>query len=190
MRAAAEVFSAAGVDVSLEEIARHAGVGASTLYRHFASKDDLVRAVIQQAFTDEVEPVLSRALGGQVEPLQGLISVLEAAVAMASRHRNALAATKQPGRISLDLAPSFFRRLAVVLSCAQDQGAVRADLRDADLPRLFAMVATTMWFDRSGDGWRRYLALLVEALRPDATTSLPPLIATEGDELPTMNPFH
>jgi AcrR family transcriptional regulator len=54
VRAAGQVFADSGVDVFLEEIARRAGVSPATLYRHFANKHELVRAVIEQAFVDQV----------------------------------------------------------------------------------------------------------------------------------------
>jgi AcrR family transcriptional regulator len=175
VQAADEVFAASGVDGSLEEIARRAGVGAATLYRHFASKDDLVHAVIEQAFDDQVEPALQHALDDEVDALAGLVAVLEAALGMASRHRNALAAAKRPGHIPLNLARSFFDRLSILLIRAQAQGLVRQDLQPRDLPRLVGMLITTMWFDETGEGWRRYLALLVDALGLESTTPLPPL---------------
>ncbi|HEY1704518.1 MAG TPA: helix-turn-helix domain-containing protein [Trebonia sp.] len=180
MRAAGEVFAASGVDVSLEGIARHAGVGAATLYRHFASKDDLVRAVLELAFAEQVEPVLQGALDGDGDAGGDLVRVIEAALQMATANRNALAAVKGPQRIPLDLAPSFFQRLAGVLTRAQRQGAVRGDLRAADLPRLVAMLITAMWFDESGNEWRRYLSLFQDALAPAASSPLPPLGAAAG----------
>jgi AcrR family transcriptional regulator len=180
VRAAAEVFSAAGTGASLEEIARRAGVGAATLYRHFATKEDLVRAVLEQAFAEQVEPVLERALDDGGNAGVGLVRVIDAALEMAAANRNALAAVKGPQRIPLDLAPSFFRRLAEVLSRAQREGTVRGDLQAADLPRLVAMLITAMWFDESGEEWRRYLSLLEDALAPGAASPLPPLGAAAG----------
>jgi AcrR family transcriptional regulator len=189
VRAASEVFVSSGVDVSLEEIARHAGIGAATLYRHFATKEDLVRAVLELAFAEQVEPVLAGALDAEGNAGAGLVRVLEAALTMAAVNRNALAAVKRPHRIPLGLAPSFFRRLAKVLAQAQREGAVRADLQAADLPRLVAMVITTMWFDEAGDGWRRYLSLLEDALVPGAASPLPPLGTAAQPDFPPPGRF-
>jgi AcrR family transcriptional regulator len=58
--AARDAFTAHGPEVSLDEIARRAGVGPTTLYRHFADKDDLVQAVLDDLIAsvrDDVDPV-------------------------------------------------------------------------------------------------------------------------------------
>jgi AcrR family transcriptional regulator len=178
---ATDVFSTVGVDVSIEKIARTAGVGPATLYRHFANKDELIRAVLRQAFADNVEPALRTATEDEPDAFTGLVTALRAAVAMAAGQRNALAASKRPGQMPLDLAPVFFTRLAPILIKAQEQGSVRADVEPADLPQLLSMLLSTMWFDESEVGWRRYLGLLLDALRPNAATPLPPLLRSNPD---------
>jgi AcrR family transcriptional regulator len=186
--------------VFLEEIARRAGVGAAILYRHFPSKDDLVRAVIEYAFADQVEPVLRRALHEEQDALTGLVTVLEAAMTMISQHRNAVAAARQPGQFPVDVVAPFFERLAIVLAKAQQQGTVRSDLRADDLPRLTLMVLNTMWLNDVPDNWRRYLMLLLDALQPAAarplppvtpvTAPLPPLTPQDGATVETQSPPH
>ena len=49
---ARELFAARGVEVPVEEITHHAGVGMGTLYRHFPTKGDLVDAVLEDAFAE------------------------------------------------------------------------------------------------------------------------------------------
>lgn len=170
--AAAAVFAESGVDVPLDGIARRAGVGIATLYRHFASKDDLVKAVIERAYADEIAPVLDRALRA-ADARQGLVEALEAAMTTMSRHRHAVAAGKH--RAALDLITSFLDALTVLLTRAQSQGTIRADLRPDDLPCLVGMLVSTVRHDTPAapPRWPRYLALLLDALRPDHPTELP-----------------
>src|SRR5437867_11035037 len=52
---ARELFATAGVDVSVEEITHHAGLGMGTLYRHFPTKDDLIDAVLEDAFAEIIQ---------------------------------------------------------------------------------------------------------------------------------------
>jgi AcrR family transcriptional regulator len=194
VRTAEQVFAGSGVDVHLEEIARRAGVSAATLYRHFASKDDLVRAVVEHAFANEVEPVLLRALHDEKDALTGLVTALEAAMAMIAQHRNALAAARQPGQFPVDVVAPFFERLAIILARAQRQGTVRADLHADDLPRLTLMVLNTMWLNDAPDNWRRYLVLLLDALQPSAARPLPSVTPVTAplrlpDERPLRSPL-
>ena len=59
LAAAGEVFADAGADASLEAVARRAGVGVGTLYRHFPNRDALVEAV----YRNEVDQLAGRAGG-------------------------------------------------------------------------------------------------------------------------------
>src|SRR5882724_12610526 len=71
LRAAGEVFGAAGPDASLDEIARRAGVGNATLYRHFPTRRDLLVAVC----VEEVEELcaLGEGLATSARPAQALV---------------------------------------------------------------------------------------------------------------------
>jgi AcrR family transcriptional regulator len=71
--AAREAFTAAGPDVSLEDIARRAGVGATTLYRHFPARDDLVHAVLDDLITTVREG--AEATAHVADPLQAFESM-------------------------------------------------------------------------------------------------------------------
>jgi AcrR family transcriptional regulator len=55
--AAAGAFAELGAEVTLEEVARRAGVGVATVYRRFRNRDQLVRAVVAHVLTAEIEPV-------------------------------------------------------------------------------------------------------------------------------------
>ena len=60
LTAASEVFNERGLDVSLDEIARHAGVGVGTVYRRFRTKEELIEALMQVAVYAGV-PAANRA---------------------------------------------------------------------------------------------------------------------------------
>lgn len=187
VRAAEQVFMESGTDGPLEEIARRAGVGVATLYRHFASKADLARAVVEHAFAEQVEPALQRSLDDSQDALTTLVTALESVMTMIARNRNALEAAKQPGQFPTGLVGHFYGRLAVTLARAQQQGTVRADLDAEDLPRLTMMVLNTMWLNDTPDNWRRYLMLLLDALQPAAARPLPPVTPVTA-ALPALTP--
>src|SRR4051812_42378530 len=73
--AAREVFAERGLDASLDDVARRAGVGVGTAYRHFANKHELVAAIFQQAIV-EIAALAQTALAAQ-DPWDGLVQFLE-----------------------------------------------------------------------------------------------------------------
>lgn len=74
LRAASEVFTERGLEVSLDEVARHAGVGVGTVYRRFRTKEDLVEAL----FVDRIEEVaaLAEKAAQDPDPWSGLASFM------------------------------------------------------------------------------------------------------------------
>ncbi len=172
--AATEVWAETGPDAPLEEIARRAGVGVATLYRRFASKDDLVRACLEQAIDEELEPALARA-AHDPDPWHAAATTLEAALGMVAHHRSTLAAARNHEAITRRLEAPLVDSLWTVIARAQKAGAVREDLEPRDRPSLPSMVRSTMGPERAGEGWRRYLALVLDGLRSEAAGPLPPL---------------
>jgi AcrR family transcriptional regulator len=175
------VFVTDGAEVALDDIATAAGVGPATLYRHFANKDELINAVLRHGFAAQVEPMLRHALATEPDGWTGLTTGLAAALRVAEGLRGAIAGRKQPGRIDADLLPDFFGLLAPILAKAQEQGSIRRDICPTDLPRLMSMLLSTTSFDGNGDGWPRYLALLMDALRPEVASQLPALELANSD---------
>lgn len=109
VRAARDVYAELGPDVPLDEVARRAGVGIATLYRRFPDKGALLRAVIDQQFTQDVLPAIDRALTDE-DPRRGLASVLEAALASAADEHHVLTAARNAGVLSPRSAPASSTR--------------------------------------------------------------------------------
>jgi AcrR family transcriptional regulator len=182
MREAREAFAELGADVSLEEIARRAGVGVATLYRRFVNKEELIGAIVRWRYDERVQPVVDRALADE-DPWRGMVSLLEAAVGMAAEERPVLLAAGDLREVTAPYASRYFPALAAIAGRARERGQVRADLADADLPRLLYMLVATLRLPDGQDAWRRYLGLLLDALRPTAATPLPPA-PPDGGGLP------
>ena len=181
LRAAGDAFAELGSEVSLEEIARRAEVGVATLYRRFPNKETLVRALLETKFDEQVQPAIERALSAD-DPWQGLVSVLEATIALASRSKTILKAARELSPVTGELVTRLLNGLAEIMRRAQEKGLVRADLTPDDLPRVVVMLtATTRMSDRpDAEDWRRYLALLLDGCRPDAAHPLPPATPLTG----------
>jgi AcrR family transcriptional regulator len=175
------VFTEAGPDASLEEIARRAGVGIRTLYRHFPNKADLVRAVLSQSVAEDLAPAIDGALEDE-NPLRGFTTLIETAVAMVTREDNTLAAAKHAGTLTPELSAAFFNALTLLARRAQQAHLLRADLVEEDLPRIMAMITSVLRsMDPATEGWRRYLGFILDGLSPAAASvqpSAPPVVAT------------
>jgi AcrR family transcriptional regulator len=173
--AAAEVFSERGLDAGMDEVARRAGVGHATVFRRFPSKD----ALVSELLLDRMRAVLDlceRCL--EDEPEAGFRRFLDEAVALQIADRSlfdALGGRVPPGEELLAAQQRVLGRIALILERAQAAGAIRADVTAADVPFLVAGVsfAGGPCARFSGDVWRRYLAIVLDGLRPDGAAPLP-----------------
>jgi AcrR family transcriptional regulator len=177
LEAAAQAFAEGGIDVPAEEIARRAGVAKGTLFRHFPTKGDLVAAVV----IDRMAAL--RTLIGEVTAKRppGVVAVAEImarGAAMLAADRSFFdAAMPQVGvegellreKLALEAA------LDELVAAAQACGEVRADVSGVDLAMLMMAATNTCapTQDTHPDLWRRYVALMIDSLRPGETTPLP-----------------
>ncbi len=173
---ARSLFARDGVDVSVDDITREAGVGMGTLYRHFPTKEELIDAVLEDAFDDLVQ--LAEEAVAAKDAWAGFAGFLEQALAQhaANRGLKDVLASHQQGR---DRAQAMRERIRPLLrqmiERAQGQGTLRADVTAEDIPLVFwtggRVIETTGAV--APDYWRRYLGLLLDGLRAEAATPLP-----------------
>jgi AcrR family transcriptional regulator len=174
LRAAREVYGEQGPDAPIEAIARRAGVGERTLYRRFPTKGDLVRAALDQSIAEDLSPVIERARRAD-DPLRGLTDLIEAAVSLGAREHHILAAARKAGSLTTDVSAELNDALGDLTRRAQQAGLVRADVIPDDLPRIVVMLNSVLWtMDLGSDGWRRYIALMLDAITTDEPQPLPP----------------
>jgi AcrR family transcriptional regulator len=145
VEAARQVFAAHGVDASMEAIAKQAGVGVGTLYRHFPKRIDVVEAVYRTD-VDELVGAAETAVAEQ-EPWPALVTWLHAFLRYGAGKRTLLselyeAFDKHPdlkviSRARIDAA------MELVLGRARDAGAVRGDVDGADLMALLGPMCSS-----------------------------------------------
>ncbi|MCX4674686.1 TetR/AcrR family transcriptional regulator [Streptomyces sp. NBC_01433] len=136
-------FAEHGTDASLEDIARRAGVGIGTLYRHFPNRHALMNAVFQEALSALLER--SRELAGAEQPCRALVEWLGAIVTHAGEYRGLAQALMSASRDETSALAQCHTPLreagARLLSRAQESRAVRADVSIDDLLQLTNAIA-------------------------------------------------
>jgi AcrR family transcriptional regulator len=141
---ARDVVTEEGADASLRDIARRAGVGLGTLYRHFPRREVLLEALLRESF----DALAAKAgdLQASASPGQALTAWLEEAVAVAHTYRGAIdamvTAIADPGS-ALHASCHGMRAAGTrLLIRAQEQSEARADLDGTD---LFALLGALAW---------------------------------------------
>jgi AcrR family transcriptional regulator len=162
--AAAKVFAAQGLDASVEEIARVAGVGIGTLYRRFPNKEALITELVQ----DLLDVMSQLAIEGLQKPDgTGLEFFLVESSAYQAKHRGCLARlwNTDPDNESIR---NVRATISTLLDDAKAHGRVRAELTSTDLTvamwSIRGVIETTR--EHAPEAWRRYLEIVVAGLRP------------------------
>lgn len=161
LAATSELFAEQGVDVSAREIAARAGVGVGTLYRHFPARDDLVDAVLAEAFGAYLAAA-ERALDAG-DGWTGFAGYLEAALAISIENRALLTVVHghATGRERVDALRRRLRPLIRrLVERAQAEGALRTDFRVEDVALALAAGAPLEAGER-----RRHLRFFLDGLR-------------------------
>jgi AcrR family transcriptional regulator len=179
LEVARDAFAEDGLSVTLDEIARRAGVGVGTVYRRFPDKEQLIDALFEERI-GEVVALAAAALRCD-DAWEGLVSFLEGATAAHADDRGlkevALSGTHGLERVARarELMLPLVTRL---VARAQEQGTLRPDLEPTDLPLLQLMLGSLSECTRDVDPqiWRRFLGILTDGLRTrrDSPSALAP----------------
>ena len=162
--AAKAAFAEAGADVSLEEIARRAGVGIGTLYRHFPTRDAIVAAVYRrevQQMADAAARLLTSSAPGEAlhEWMRLLVDY------MATKKLVASALGSMSGEIYASSGLRIIDAITLLVERARAAGDIRADADPNDIWR--ALIGFT--YGNAGPGWEasalRLIDILMDGLR-------------------------
>lgn len=140
LEVAYDTFAAEGLSVPIDEIARRAGVGAGTVYRHFPTKEDLYRAVVEDRIGNIVEQ--GRALASTDDP-GALFTFLRSIVLQWGATDRGLADALAGIGIDIetalpDVEDDFLQMLADLLRAGQKARAVRPDLDVRDVKAILS----------------------------------------------------
>ena len=167
LEAAEAVFDARGTTASTEEVAREAGVGIGTVFRHFPTKEALLEAVYVTRLRNLAAE--AEALASGAEPGEAFFAFFARVVGYAAT-KNALAAALTEAGVDVsettaETGQGLKRALAALLEHAQEAGTVRRDVGPAEV--LTLLVGASQAAERFGGGGvrDRALAVILDGLR-------------------------
>lgn len=171
LEAAETVFAAKGTSAPTEEVARAAGVGVGTVFRHFPTKEALLEAVLHvrlHRFVDEAEAVVAQ---NSADAGAAFFSFLTSWVEMSSAKTAYFEALSAAG-VNVEFARHeigirLLGALGVLMGRAQEAGAVRSDLVVAELiPVIIGTAKAAEHVGADGALRDRIIAVLFDGLRP------------------------
>lgn len=182
---ARELFARRGLDVTLDEIARNAGVGVGTAYRRFANKDALIEAL----FEDQLDRMVRLATESldKVGTWDGFVEAIGSFTAQMAADRglrDVVFRNYGRGDRIAKLRERFVPTMEAVVRRAQEAGVLRADAAPTDLPIIEIMIGVVDVFAepvRAGL-YPRYLTLILDGLRARPGLTPLPVPALTNDE--------
>ncbi|AWB92271.1 TetR/AcrR family transcriptional regulator [Aeromicrobium chenweiae] len=174
LAAAEDEFAERGLAASISDIARRAGVAKGTVFRHFATKEELVAAIVCEQLDALAE--VARSQLSAPDPEVGLVEFLTVTAARQhERDLSFLQAVTQTDSAVTALRDELHALVEQLVGRARDAGVLRSDVTGTDVWVLMCAPIHAVGYvsDPAPDLWRRYLALIFDGLRPDGAHPLP-----------------
>ncbi|XVQ11338.1 TetR/AcrR family transcriptional regulator [Spirillospora sp. CA-255316] len=164
LREARAAFAESGVEASLEDIARRAGVGIGTLYRHFPTRDALLEALLRDGF-DALAAQAREAPGTRDALAAWALDLMESSTAYRGLTTAFVTTLRDESTELYASCKAMNAAGSDLLARAQQAGEIRADV---EAPEFLTMIYGIAWADEQAQGGRaeRLLGLLLDGLRP------------------------
>lgn len=177
LNAARRVFAEQGLDASMTQVARQAGVGIATLYRRFPTREDLIAAAFADKMTiyaDAIEQAMT-----DPDAWHGFCTYVERVCEMqAADHgfTNVLTMTFPAARSLEAERARAYRGFSELIARAKSSGKLRLDFSDKDLVILLMANAGVIQATRSHapEAWRRLVGYMLQSFKAPADEPLPP----------------
>lgn len=184
LEAARDLFASQGLEPNLNDVAHHAGVGVGTVYRRFASKEELLEAIFEDGINQLT--VLAESALRQPDSWQGFAWYVErmCEITATDRGLREIVFSKAYGG---DRVTAAQERLVPVLKHlverARADGHLRPGVSSTDMPIFGLLAGTVSEFAGHVDAelWRRYVAVILDGLRHRRDQSSLPVAALDDD---------
>jgi AcrR family transcriptional regulator len=166
--AAREVFAESGLDAQIDDVARRAGVGVGTVYRHFPTKEALLGELVRQKFRIFTANA-RQALEQDDDPFEVFAGLLRSNAEVCVRDAAIQRVLSGFGNHVAMHAGAELEELneptSELMDRAQRAGSMRPDVSVRDIPMLMCGVSATMAQEGPEFDWRRHLELVIDMLR-------------------------
>ncbi|HEY0226749.1 MAG TPA: helix-turn-helix domain-containing protein [Mycobacterium sp.] len=173
--AAAEAeFAQRGLSASVADIAQRAGVAKGTVFRHFATKEDLIASIV--AGHVGTLTAVARRLADSSDPGAALLEFLTIASDQRRQHDlTCLQSVSQDDSRVTEVRDELCAWIETLVDRAREAGAIRSDITGTD---VFLLICAPVHVveslsDPPPDLWQRYLAIIFDGLRPEGANPLP-----------------
>ncbi len=171
--AAQVVFGEHGREAQMDDVARRAGVGVGTVYRHFPTKEALIEALAVDRFERILE--VGKAALERTDPWEAFVEALWSGAELTAADRSFTEIVGEiqgpmplPATLQQDMNDTF----GELVRRAQATGMLRADLVIDDIPMLMCGIGLGARKTHScPDAWRRHISIVIDGLRASSTSS-------------------
>ncbi|MCU1513676.1 MAG: hypothetical protein JWO10_766 [Microbacteriaceae bacterium] len=173
-QAAREVFARQGFSATLEDIAQHAGVGVGTVYRNFASKQQIIETLYEAAIDSALADV--QAALEIEDPWLAIVAFFDVTATNQARDRGLSETLLRHDGVGPDekLAEKLIAVLSPLFERGVKAGVLREGVTVTDIYPIFTMLDNVYRIsDASPQLWRRYLAIVLDGLRASERPALP-----------------
>ena len=174
LAAAEQEFAERGLSASVADIARRAGVAKGTVFRHFATKEDLIASIVCAHIATLTKA--ARRLSDAADPGTALLEFLTIAADQRQQHDLTFlqSASESDPRVSV-VRDELHSALGTLVGRAHQSGAIRSDVTETDV--FLLMCAPVHVVENLAAPkpllWKRYLAIIFDGLRPEGAHPLP-----------------
>lgn len=173
--AARELFAERGLDVTLDDVAAHAGVGVGTVYRRFANRDELIVGVVTEHLSHVAEQ--TQAALDDPDPWRGVVDILTTVASSMAEDRGLASIIMWIDHSHPDIVAAksvMTDRMEAVFARAKAAGVLRPDLERTDFFVILGMLASAAEVTQPvvPNAWRRFLELILAGIHADGHTPL------------------